>query len=99
MFKEDGSFEDFDRTEPTSKHGGKAVAIQQLKDWYGYSTVVMIGDGATDLDSRPAADAVIGFGGVVVREIVKQQADWFITSFEVRAMSHTVCVCVYMYTI
>ena len=44
----------------------------------------MIGDGATDLDARlhgPAA-AFIGYGGVSVREKVKAQADWFISSFD-----------------
>jgi phosphoserine phosphatase len=43
--------------------------------------MVMIGDGATDLQAKPPADAFIGFGGVVVRESVRQAADWFVTDF------------------
>lgn len=44
--------------------------------------MVMVGDGATDLEARPPADLFIGFGGVAVREVVKQNADWFVTDLE-----------------
>lgn len=46
--------------EPTSKSGGKAVAINKLKEQFGYQNVVLIGDGATDLEACPPADAFIG---------------------------------------
>ena len=42
----------------------------------------MIGDGATDAQARPPAQAFIGFGGVMLRDTVEQQADWFVTSFD-----------------
>jgi phosphoserine phosphatase len=42
----------------------------------------MVGDGATDLEARPPADLMIGFGGVVVREKVRDHADWFVTDFK-----------------
>ena len=45
----------------------------------------MIGDGATDMEARDipgGADAFIGFGGVAVRDAVKQGADWFVTDFQ-----------------
>jgi hypothetical protein len=35
----------------------------------------------TDAQAKPPATAFIGFGGVVVREAVQRQADWFITDF------------------
>ena len=44
-------------------------------------TAIMIGDGATDLEAKPPASAVIGYGGVVVREKVKAGADLFVMSF------------------
>jgi phosphoserine phosphatase len=31
----------------------------------------MVGDGATDMQAKPPADAFIGFGGIAVREKVK----------------------------
>ena len=39
----------------------------------------MVGDGVTDMHAKPPADAFIGFGGVVVREKVRDGADWFVT--------------------
>lgn len=76
-----GQYLGFDETEPTATDGGKPRAVARLKDEHGYRVVVMIGDGATDLQAKPPADAVIGYGGVVERDIVKQQADWFVTDF------------------
>lgn len=81
LFHPDGSFKGFDSNEPTSRSGGKAVALQGLKDKYDCSPLIMVGDGATDLEARPPADAFIGFGGIAVRERVKNEADWFVTDF------------------
>ncbi len=77
-----GNFADFDPAQPTSRSGGKAAALTALKKQHGYNPLVMVGDGATDLEARPPADAFIGFGGIVVREKVKAGADWFVTSAE-----------------
>ena len=82
LFKEDGTFAGFDAEELTSRDGGKPAVIQRLKDAHGYKTVVMFGDGATDMQARPPADAFVGFGGVVVRENVKKGSDWFVMDFK-----------------
>jgi phosphoserine phosphatase len=63
----DGEYAGFDEREPTSETGGKARAIEGLRKQHGYSSVVMIGDGVTDLEAKGPADVVIGFGGNVVR--------------------------------
>eukprot|EP00002_Diphylleia_rotans_P015287 TRINITY_DN2969_c0_g1_i1.p1 TRINITY_DN2969_c0_g1~~TRINITY_DN2969_c0_g1_i1.p1 ORF type:complete len:249 (+),score=64.22 TRINITY_DN2969_c0_g1_i1:75-821(+) len=81
LFEKDGKFAGFDANEPTSQSGGKAVVVGRLKKDFGYDTVVMVGDGATDLEAKPPADLFLGYGGIVVREIVKQKADHFITDF------------------
>lgn len=39
----------------TCEQDGKARVIKHLKETHGYDTVVMIGDGATDLAARPPA--------------------------------------------
>ena len=44
--------------------------------------MIMIGDGATDLEACPPADGFIGFGGNVVRDKVKLNSAWFVHSFE-----------------
>ena len=56
----DGSYAGFDETRPTSKSGGKGRVIANLKEKMGHSLIVMIGDGATDMEACPPADAFIG---------------------------------------
>lgn len=41
----------------------------------------MIGDGVTDLEARPPATVFVGYGGVVIRDRVKENADLFITQW------------------
>ncbi len=79
-FAADGAFADVDPSCPTARSGGKAVALTALKA-RGLAPLVMVGDGATDLEARPPADCFIGFGGVVVRPTVRAGADWFVTAF------------------
>lgn len=50
-----GSYAGFDENEPTSQQDGKAQVIAYLKHRYGYRKVVMVGDGATDLEACPPA--------------------------------------------
>ena len=73
-----GAYKGFDPNEPTSRAGGKAVVIGKLIESFGYDPIIMIGDGATDLEARPPASAFIGYGGVVVRETVKKGSDWYV---------------------
>ena len=87
LFDGEGAYAGFDTNEFTSRDGGKPAVIQRLKNAHGYSTVVMVGDGATDMQAKPPADAFIGFGGVIERSAVKAGADWFVTDFEVRTTS------------
>lgn len=82
-FEPSGAFRGFDASEPTSRDGGKPAVVARLKKEHGYSPLVMIGDGATDMQARPPADAFVGFGGIVVRDPVKAGADWFVTDFQV----------------
>ena len=82
LFDDAGAYAGFDATEFTSRSGGKGRAIEHIKNAFGCARVVMIGDGATDLEARPPADIFIGFGGVVEREAVRLGADWFVRSFD-----------------
>ena len=85
LFNADGSFKSHLDSEPTSRAGGKAKVVADLKAEHGYKTVVMIGDGATDMEARDipgGADSFIGFGGIAVREKVEKGADWFVKDFK-----------------
>lgn len=55
-----GEYAGFDEDEPTSRQGGKGEVIKMLKKTHRYNTIVLIGDGATDLEACPPADAFIG---------------------------------------
>lgn len=76
-----GAYAGFDASAPTSRDGGKAEVVRRLMADKGYGTVVMVGDGATDMQARPPAAAFIGYGGVVKRAPVEAGADWFVTCF------------------
>lgn len=66
----------FDRDNPLSRSGGKAVVVRALKAWSGAAHAIMVGDGMTDFEAygAGAADAFIGFGGVAERAAVRAKA-------------------------
>ncbi|CAM9766839.1 unnamed protein product [Ectocarpus sp. 12 AP-2014] len=76
-----GAYVGFDADEPTSRDGGKAKVVDLLSKEFGYKCIVMVGDGATDMQAKPPAEAFIGYGGVTVRKSVRKGADWFVTDF------------------
>ncbi|KAF8065537.1 hypothetical protein HT031_003138 [Scenedesmus sp. PABB004] len=84
LFKEDGSYAGFDAAEFTSRSGGKAEAVRDIKAKYGYERIAMVGDGATDMEARQpdAANIFIGYGGVVERANIAAQADWYLYSIQ-----------------
>ncbi|PSR89121.1 Phosphoserine phosphatase [Actinidia chinensis var. chinensis] len=74
LFGNSGEFLGFDANEPTSMSGGKAAAVQQIRKIHGYKSLVMIGDGATDLEAlKPGgADLFICYAGVQLRDAVSE---------------------------
>jgi phosphoserine phosphatase len=82
FFNEDGGYKGFDSTYPTTRSGGKPEVIEQLKSELKPAMTVMIGDGASDLESKPTVDRFIGFGRYVTRAPVKTGADAFILSLD-----------------
>ncbi|RYG69370.1 phosphoserine phosphatase SerB [archaeon] len=82
LFDSAGAFKGFDEQEFTCRDGGKRRAVEHLASAFGYSNIVMVGDGVTDMQAKPPAKIFVGFGGVVVREKVEQGADWFIKDFK-----------------
>lgn len=75
-FNEDGSYRNYDLNSPLARTGGKAVVVGTLK---GQCSLMMVGDGKTDLEARQAGAYVLGFGGVVDRAIVRELADFYTT--------------------
>merc|ERR1719420_1261155 len=52
LFDDDGKYAGFDRTAPTSASGGKPKVLKMMRKKHNYKTMLMIGDGATDMDAR-----------------------------------------------
>ncbi|BFG32886.1 hypothetical protein CerSpe_191600 [Prunus speciosa] len=84
LFGTSGEFLGFDKNEPTSRSGGKATAVQQIRKAHNYKELIMIGDGATDLEARQpgGADLFICYAGVQLREAVAAKANWLVFNFE-----------------
>ena len=76
FFDETGAYAGFDQASPLARTGGKAVVVAGLKT---EAPLLMIGDGKTDLEAKQAGAYVIGFGGVVDRDIVRENADFYST--------------------
>jgi phosphoserine phosphatase len=63
---------------PLTVSSGKPAIIEALAgDKHGRR--LMVGDGASDLATRSIVDLFVGFGGVVAREKVKNEADVFVS--------------------
>ena len=81
-FHADGSYAGFDDSCPTCKTKGKNVVARRLRAEHQATYVVMVGDGASDLEVKGDADVVIGFGRYVQRPKVVAGADKFVRSLE-----------------
>jgi phosphoserine phosphatase len=77
-FHADGSYAGYDESCPTSKTKGKNVVARKLRAEFKADRVIMVGDGASDLEVKGDADHVIGFGRYAERTKVKAGADAFI---------------------
>ncbi len=84
LFNADGSYKDFDQQSPLARTGGKATVCKKIQR--DGASMVMIGDGKTDLEAKKAGAKVIGFGGVMQRDIVVEQADIFINKTSLLAV-------------
>lgn len=74
-----GGYEDFDRRSFLTRTGGKELVVRDVRA-RSKGNAVLIGDGVSDLEARPAVDLFIGFGGVHTRPRVRDNADVFIAS-------------------
>lgn len=71
-FHPDGSYAGFDEASPLATAGGKRVAIER---WNVDRPAMMVGDGSTDLEARPAVDLFVAFAGIIERPPVVNAAD------------------------
>ncbi len=84
VFNADGSYQSYDESHPLARSGGKAEICKQLLQ--GKSSLVMIGDGKTDMEAKQPGVTAIGFGGVCGRAVVKQLADHYTVDPDLQAV-------------
>lgn len=75
-FDETGSYSGFDRDSACARAGGKAELIRAWRqaDPPLPGPVMLVGDGATDLEAREDVDLFVGYAGVVARPEVLSEA-------------------------
>lgn len=83
-FDEQGQYLGYARHSPLAVSGGKARICRRLR--MQHNSLVMVGDGKTDLEAKLAGAYMIGFGGVVQRPLVQEQADLFIADDSLAAI-------------
>lgn len=78
-FHEDGSYQGYGSDYPTTRNLGKNEIIREWKKAMLPENVIMIGDGVSDLETKPDVDMFIGFGGVIARAKVERGSDhWLV---------------------
>lgn len=80
-FNAAGDYEDFDRRSFLTRSGGKELVVRDVRA-RSHGKAAFVGDGASDLEAKPAVDLFVGFGGVHVRPKVKENAAVFAMSFD-----------------
>lgn len=81
FFNEYGAYAGYGTDYPTTRNLGKNQIIREWKHATLPARVVIIGDGISDLETKPDVDAMVGFGGVVAREKVMHGADFRLECF------------------
>jgi phosphoserine phosphatase len=76
-FNEAGDYEDFDRRSFLTRPGGKELVVRDVRA-RSHGKAAFIGDGVSDLEAKSAVDLFIGFGGVCVRERVRDNAEVYV---------------------
>lgn len=79
-FGPDGGYAGYAMDYPTTRSGGKPEIVARLKAELGPVRVVMVGDGVSDLETKPVVDLFVGFGRYLRRAKVVAEANHFIES-------------------
>lgn len=84
-FDEEGHYVDFDRRSLLTKVGGKELVVRAILS-RSKGRSAFIGDGISDLETKPAVDLFVGFGGVHTRARVKENAEVYVSDPAISAV-------------
>jgi len=79
-FDAKGDYAGYDETFPTTRSGGKPEVVAALRRELQPSRVVSVGDGVSDLETKPFVDRFVGFGRYPRRDRVAGEAHAFVSS-------------------
>jgi phosphoserine phosphatase len=85
-FHEDGSYKGYGEDYPTTRNLGKNEVIREWKQALLPGRVAMMGDGMSDLETKPDVDYFIGFGGVVARPKIEKESDHWLADMGDRSV-------------
>jgi phosphoserine phosphatase len=75
-----GKYAGFDEAHPATRQGGKPEIVRALQREFSPLRTVAVGDGVSDLETKPVVDMFVGFGRYTARAKVKAGASVFIHS-------------------
>jgi len=73
-FDAQGAYAGYDHASPLARAGGKRELLAQWRNELP-TPIMLVGDGATDLEAKPAADLFVAFAGIIERPAVTAHAD------------------------
>lgn len=73
-FTAEGEYSGYDESAPSARAGGKADVVREWREQGMAGPVMLVGDGATDLEARDAVDLFVAYAGVVARPAVVAEA-------------------------
>ena len=85
QFDDAGNYVDFDRRSFLARPGGKELVVRAILT-RAKGKAAFVGDGVSDLETKPVVDLFIGFGGVAVRDRVRDEAHVFVQEPSLRAV-------------
>lgn len=85
QFDANGNYVDFDRRSLLTRVGGKELVVHAILA-RAKGTSAFVGDGVSDLETKPAVTLFIGFGGVHTRARVKENAEVYVSEPTLRAV-------------
>jgi phosphoserine phosphatase len=78
LFDDAGNYADFDRRSLLARGGGKELVVRAILT-RAKGGAAFIGDGVSDLETKPVVSLFIGFGGVQARPRVRESAAVFVS--------------------
>lgn len=85
LFDVEGRYAGFDRRSFLTRAGGKELVVRAILS-RAKGGSAFVGDGVSDLETKPAVNLFVGFGGVHTRARVMENAEVYVTEPTLRAV-------------